>query len=107
MGAVRAAGALVLAPDAHPAALLVAGAGVHTVVSFGWASVLAVALPRRRTAVAGAAVGLAIAGLDLGVVGRRIPAIRALPTVPQVADHLAFGTLVGVVLARRRRRSRG
>lgn len=106
MAAVRAAGALVLPAAARPAALVVAGAGVHTVVSFGWASVLALALPPRRTAAAGAVAGLAIAGLDLGVLGRRSPAIRALPVLPQVADHVAFGALVGAVLAHRRRRRR-
>jgi hypothetical protein len=48
----------------------------------------------------GALAGLAVAGLDLGVLGRRWPRIRALPTVPQVGDHVAFGALVGAVLSR-------
>ncbi len=102
--AVRAAGTLVLSPTTGRAALLVAGTGAHTVISYGWATVLALGLPTRRTQVTGTAAGLAIAALDLGVIGRRYPAIRALPTLPQVADHLAFGLLVGAVVARRRRR---
>ncbi|MBW3611003.1 MAG: hypothetical protein M3N37_03865 [Actinomycetota bacterium] len=104
--AARAAGTLVLSPTAGPTALLVAGAGAHTVISFAWAMLLALALPRRRTTLAGAAAGLGIAALDLGVVGRRYPAVRALPPLPQVADHLAFGAVIGAVLARRRGRSR-
>ena len=104
LGAVRAAGTLVLRSCAGPVSLLVAGAGTHTVISFGWAMLLAVVLPEHRTRTAGAAAGLAIAALDLGAVGRRYPAIRALPTLPQIADHVAFGFLVGAVVQARRRR---
>jgi len=64
-------------------------------------------LPDRRTVALGAAAGLAIAALDLGVIGRRFPRIRALSQAPQVADHLAFGALVGAVVSRRRRAGSG
>ena len=64
-----------------------------------WTTLLTAVLPRRRTAAAGALAGLGIAVLDLGVAQRRFPAIAALPRVPQVLDHIAFGALVGVVLA--------
>ena len=74
----------------------------HSALSIGWAAVLAGLLPRRHTAAWGAAAGLGIAALDLGLVGRRLPAIRQLPVGPQVADHLAFGLVVGAVLAARR-----
>lgn len=104
--AVRAAGTLVRSPAAGPASLVVAGAGAHTVISFAWAMLLAVVLPEHRTRTAGAAAGLAIAVLDLGAVGRRYPAIRALPAWPQIADHVAFGLLVGAVVGERRRRQR-
>jgi len=70
----------------------------HALVSVAWAAVLAVMLPRRRAAAAGTAAGAVIAAIDLGVVGRRIPASRDLPVASQVADHLAFGALVGMVL---------
>ena len=72
---------------------------VHLALSLGWAFVLCKG--RVRGAVPGAAAGLAIAALDLGVVGRRLPRIRALPLAPQVADHVAYGAVVGLVLARR------
>ena len=106
LAAVRAAGTLVVSPTAARSSLVLAGVGAHTVLSFGWAMLLALGLPERRVRTAGAGAGLAIAALDLGVVGRRYPAIRALPTPPQVADHLAFGSLVGAVVHRRRRRRR-
>jgi len=64
-----------------------------------WTTLLAAVLPFRRTAAAGALAGLGIAVLDLGVAQRRFPAIAALPRMPQVLDHIAFGALVGVVLA--------
>jgi hypothetical protein len=60
-------------------------------------------LPRGREPLTGALAGLGIAALDLGVIGRRLPAIRALPQGRQWADHAAYGLAVGAVLARRRR----
>jgi len=94
----------VLAPRAQrPAVLLLAAVPVHLALSFGWALLLAAALPRRHTVVAATLAGLAIAALDLGVIGRRYPRIRALAPVPQVLDHLAYGATVGAVLSRRRR----
>ncbi len=91
--AVRAAGSLVGSPK------LGAGAVVHVAVSLAWGVALAAVLPRRRSVLWGAAAGVAIAALDLGVVGRRLAPIRALPTIPQVVDHLAYGAVVGVALS--------
>ena len=102
--ALRAAGTLLLADDAPPSARAAAGVAAHGAISLGWGVVLAVVLPRRRAVVWGALGGLAIAGLDLGLLGRRWPRIRALPLVPQVADHVAFGVIVGTVVSRAGRR---
>ena len=103
----RAAGTMVLGEHASPGALLAAGLAAHTVISIGWTVVLAAWLPRRRTVAAGALGGLAIAALDLGVIGRRFPAVRALDPRPQVADHLAFGIVVATVLGGRRSQAAG
>lgn len=109
IAAARAAGNLLLPAEARPGALLLAGGIGHVALSLAWGTVLAVTV--RRTALPPVAVGLAggavIAAVDLGLlahgpIGRRWPLIRALPVVPQVADHLAFGAIAGVVL-----RSRG
>ena len=103
--ALQAAGTLLLADDAPSSAQAAAGVVAHSAISLGWGVVLAVALPRRRTVAWGALAGLGIAGLDLGVLGRRRwPRIRALPTLPQVADHVTFGALVGAVVSRAGRR---
>jgi hypothetical protein len=102
--ALRAAGTLLVADDASPPTRAAAGVVAHGAISLGWGVVLAAALPRRRAAVWGALAGVAIAALDLGVLGRRRPRIRALPLVPQIADHVAYGALVGAVLSRRARR---
>lgn len=96
LAAARAAGALLGRPG------LVRGAAAHGVVSLGWGVVLARLLPARRTVAAGAAAGLAIAALDLGIAARRYPAISALDQRGQVLDHVAFGAVVGMVVARRR-----
>ncbi len=99
----RAAGTLLLPGERRTAPLLAAGTAAHLGISFGWALVLAAVLPRGRELPAGIAAGLAIAALDLGVIGRRrLPAIRALPQADQWADHAAYGAVVGWTLARRR-----
>ncbi|HKA92805.1 MAG TPA: hypothetical protein VKE97_03315 [Acidimicrobiia bacterium] len=100
LDSVRAAGTLLLPPDATPGARAAGGVLAHGAISLGWGVVLAALLPRRHAVLWGAVAGLAVAGLDLGVLGRRWPRIRALPVVPQVADHVAYGALVGFVLSR-------
>jgi hypothetical protein len=98
--ALRAAGTLLVADDAPRGAQAAAGVIAHVAISLGWGVVLAVVLPRRRPVAWGALAGLAIAGLDLGLLARDRPHIRGLPTAPQVADHVAYGALVGFVLSR-------
>lgn len=96
MAAARAAGELL------GRAGLARGLAAHTFVTLWWTAVLAVLLPRRTgpgiAARHGAIGGLAIAALDLAIARRQYPAIAALPVAGQVADHLAFGALVGTVL---------
>jgi hypothetical protein len=99
-----AAGSLLAPAARRPAVLLAAAVPVHLALSLGWAQVLARVLPATRPQAAAPLAGLAIAALDLGVIGRRFPRIRALPVAPQVADHLAYAQAVALVLARRRRR---
>jgi hypothetical protein len=101
--ATLAAGTLLLPRERRPLVLAVAAVPVHLALSLGWAVLLAAVLPRRRTVAYGMLAGLAIAALDLGVVGRRVPRIRALAPVPQVLDHVAYGATVGAVLSARRR----
>jgi len=100
--ASEAAGSILLPGETRRRRLLLAAIPVHLALSFGWAWGIAFVAPRGRELPFGAAAGLAIAGLDLGVIGRRFPRIRTLRPVPQVADHLAFGLVVGWVLKRRR-----
>lgn len=101
-----AAGTLLLPDERRASRLLPAAAAVHVALSLGWALPLAAALPRKRTPALGALAGLGIAALDLGVIGRRYPRIRALPVLPQLADHLAYGATVGTVLRTRQGRRR-
>jgi hypothetical protein len=101
--ATLAAGSVLLTSERRRAPLVAAAVPVHLSLSLGWALLLARVLPRGRETAAGAVAGLGIAVLDLGVIGRRLPRIRALPLLPQVADHLAYGATVGYVLERRRR----
>lgn len=96
--AVYAAGAILLPRETRPRRLVVAAVPVHLALSLAWTVWLdraAIRSPGR-----GALAGLAIAALDLGVVGRRIPRVRALSLLPQVADHVAFGAIAGILLGR-------
>lgn len=106
LAATRAAGWMV-APRARGLRLLGTAAAVHMSLSMGWGALLGTLLPRRHEVAWGAVAGAAIAAVDLGVVGRRIEPIAALPTAPQVADHLAYGALVGLTLRRLRARDAG
>ena len=98
----RAAGTLLLPRATRTAPLLAAAVPAHLVLSVGWAFALERALPARRELAGGLLGALAIAALDLELIGRRLPRIRALPQPRQWADHAAFGLAVGAVLARRR-----
>lgn len=73
------------------------GLAAHVGMTLWWTAVLEAALPRRRPVIEGTVAGLAIAALDLGLIGRRFPAIRELDAVPQVLDHVAFGVTVASV----------
>ena len=94
----RAAGAILLPRERRTLPLLASATVAHAALSFGWAAVLAAVLPRGRELRWGPPAALGIALLDLGVIGRRLPAIRALAPAPQVADHLAYGAAVGGAL---------
>jgi hypothetical protein len=101
--ATLAAGSMLLPGETRRGRLVAAAVPVHLALSLSWGVLLARSLPRRRSVEAGALAGLAIAALDLGAVGRRLPRVRALPLLPQLADHAVYGATVGAVLERRRR----
>jgi len=104
--ATLAAGAVVLGPDASFLALLAAATVVHGGMSFFWAAVLCTFLPARRPVLWGLIAGALIAVLDILLIGRFLPAIRELAVLPQFADHLIFGVLVGAVVGYRDKRRR-
>lgn len=91
-----AAGSILLPRESSRARLAAAAVPVHLALSLGWTLVLDRA--RVRGPLAGAAAGLAIAALDLGVVGRAFPRVRALPLLPQLADHALFGAVAASAL---------
>jgi hypothetical protein len=104
--ATAAAGSILVSDESAKWLRLAAAVPVHVALSLGWGVVLSAALPRRATMAWGATAGLCIAALDLGVIGRRFARINALALRPQIADHAAFGAVVGAVLRRRRSRRR-
>ena len=99
--AAAAAGAVVAPWEQRRPLLVVYAIPVHFGISVFWSIALARVLPRRGTLLFALAGGGVIAAVDLAMVGRHLPPIRALP---QVLDHLAFGAVVGAVVAARRAR---
>lgn len=96
--AARAAGTLLPGRRERPS--LIAGCLVHGTMSASWTTFMAIVWRRRPLSpLEGAAVGLAIAAVDLAVVGRRYPAIKALPPIPQWMDHMAFGAVAAACLS--------
>lgn len=95
-----AAGSILLPNETRRGRLLVAAVPVHLFLSMTWSVVLAAVLPRKSPIAEGALAGAVIAAIDLGVAGRRYPLIRALDPFPQLADHIAFGTVAALGLAR-------
>jgi hypothetical protein len=103
--ATVAAGTILLPREQRRSLLLAAAIPVHGSISLAWAAAMTAFLPRRRTIPWGVIWGLAIAALDLGLLARPFPRIRALPTGPQVADHVAFGLITAVWVQRSRARA--
>jgi hypothetical protein len=79
------------------------GVVVHVAISMLCGETLAWTLPHDHSAEWGAAAGFVIGVINVGVIGRWFPAIRALPLAPQIADNVMFGTVFAVVLDRRDR----
>lgn len=97
--ATRAVGTLV--PPGRPG--FGRGMVVHLAISMLCGETLARTLPRDHPVEWGAAAGVAIGIINVGVIGRSFPAIRGLPLVPQIADNVMFGTVFAVTLDRRDR----
>ena len=93
--ATAAAGTLIVDDGRPRRDLIVAAIPAHLAVSLLWTLLLAAGLPKRGRVLAGALAGVAIHLFDMNVVGRAFPRIAALPRGPQLADHIAFGLLVG------------
>jgi hypothetical protein len=98
--ATLAAGSMVLPNEERRAYLVSAAIPVHFALSAFWGVILARFLPRERRLLEGTIAGLLIGFVDLRVVGRHFPRVRALPTIPQLADHVAFGVTVARMLER-------
>jgi hypothetical protein len=96
LAASLAAGSVLLPGETRHGRLLAAAVPVHLGVSLAWTLVLDRA--GVRTGRGGAAAGLAIAALDLGLLGGRFARVRALPLGPQLADHAAFGAIAARLL---------
>ena len=102
LAAAQAAGNLLLPASASRKALLFAGALAHSAISLGWGIVLAGTLPRRHTVLSGAAAGRGDSRARSRFDRTIFSLIAALDFGPQLADHVAFGAVAALVVARRR-----
>jgi hypothetical protein len=101
--AISAAGGILLGSAAPQSQTLFAGALVHGFLSLFWGVVLGVVLPRRATVLWGGVAAVAIAVLDLLIIGRMFASINALPFLPQLFDHIVFGIVAAIVISQRRK----
>jgi hypothetical protein len=98
----RAAGAMLIAANSSDPQLFIAAAVIHITVSFFWAGVLILILPRTFVVSGCVLAALLIGILDLRVIAPCFyPEVARLPFLPQMADHLMWGTCLGLVLRRR------
>lgn len=93
-----AAGSILVGQNASFEFLIASAVIVHSALSLFWATILTIFLPRKFIIIWSILAGIGIAILDLLIIGQFIPKIKALPFLPQLADHLAFGGIVGTVL---------
>jgi hypothetical protein len=96
--ATVAAGSILLPHENRRGLLLAAAVPTHLAISGLWGMVLGTVFRRRRSVAVGAAAGVVIAVVDLVAIGARFPRVRALPLIPQLADHIAFGVTVALLL---------
>jgi hypothetical protein len=101
--ATRAAASMLLRAPATGTRMLAAAAVVHVTVSLAWAYVFARWLPSRATVAWAVAGACAVAVIDLVLLAPLFPAVDALEFWPQLADHVAWGLVVGLVVQWRRR----
>ncbi|MDB5811943.1 MAG: hypothetical protein JWN94_4065 [Betaproteobacteria bacterium] len=108
---IQAVGEMVLPSSSEPSQIFIAAALVHGTVSVFWTLVVARILPVKHAPAYAIAASALIAVIDLRVIAPVFfPAVAALSFWPQVADHLAWGLLLGVTLewsAKARARRRG
>ena len=96
--ATLAAGATLIGPDATFTQLFAAAAVAHGGMSLFWAGVLSALLPRKWPIICGTVAGAFIAVLDILMIGQAFPSIRELAFLPQLADHMMFGAVLGAVV---------
>jgi hypothetical protein len=97
LDATRAVGTMV--PPGRPG--LIRGSVTHAVISVAAAELLAVTVPRRRSAAWGTLGGLALGVVNLAIIAPRwFPALTELDLKAQIADNVAFGLVFAVVADR-------
>jgi hypothetical protein len=88
--------AATLIPPGRPS--FARGTLMHVAFSAMYGEALARTLPERHSVPLAAVYGLATGIVNIAVIGRRYPAIRTLPLLPQIADHVAFGVVFAMVV---------
>ena len=96
----RAAGTLLVGESAPASTRLAAGGVSHVAISIFWGTLAWRSLPDRHTTAWGAVAGSGCRRARPRSRRPRFPAIRRLPRGPQVADHVAFGLIIGLCRAR-------
>jgi hypothetical protein len=90
---------MLISPHSSFAALFAAAMIVHATISFAWAAILILGVPRRRTLFWALMASVLVAVIDLRLIAPLMfPEVANLPFWPQLADHLMWGASFGATL---------
>ena len=99
MEATRAAGAMLIAPDSSTSSLVLAATVVHGTLTFFWASILTLFVPREHAVSYSCIVMILVGIVNLCIIAPLFfPSVVALSFWPQMMDHAALGFCFGIVL---------
>jgi len=74
--------------------LILISAALHFLISLFWSMVLKFIIPNKKQLLFGMFTGIAIALIDLIIIGSHIPGIANLEFFPLLADHVLWGIIV-------------
>jgi hypothetical protein len=97
--ATHAAGAMLIAADSSSTQLFMAATLVHGSLTFFWATVLTLCVPRKHAVSCSCILMILVGFFNLSIIAPHFfPSVAALQFWPQMMDHAALGFCYGAIL---------